>query len=425
MAATKKGKKKQTQSSSPKPKAADRQKAKKPTFEGCEEWSGFEYHKYQQNARAYYAEKFKFSGLISEVWKWMKENEYSDEEIKQAKASNGLSYPSLNVAINCKLLRSGMPDYHENQADYWRNSPGTMSEIRPVSDYINERLKVAIESGKQELEKQKEKQEEEQKKYVPTIQERIEWQAMDACEEVDKWLDQFYEDPKNFDPNGFDVNDHFTQKGINQSHARKILKFYNFWLEEFRKLQQIPNSTQLKKLNDYDADMWRQLKEGYSKYRKTDLKKMLAALEKIESSCNYIISKSAPKKKKNTKPVSTTKQVEKLKYKSSDDSYEISSVDPVNLLEAGEAWIFDTKTRRLTHYVSLKGQTLSVKGTSIINFDEEKTLSKTLKKPQDQLKEFANYGKVKSRKFFDEINTVATKASGRTNNERIILKTYK
>lgn len=424
MAATKKDKKKQTQSAGPKPKTADRQKAKKPTFEGCEEWSGFEYHKYQQNARSYYAEKYKFSGLISEVWRWMKENGYTDEEIKQAKESSGSSYPSLNMAINCKLLRTGMPDYHENQADYWRDSPGTMGEIRPVSEYINERLKEAIESGKAELERKKEQEEEQQKKYVPTIQERIEWQAMDACEEIDKWLDQFADDPKNFDPNGFDVKEHFSQKGVNQSHARKILKFYKFPLKEFRDLEKIPNNAQLKKLEDSESDMWHQLKEGYSKFRKTDLKKMLTALENIESACNYIISKSGSKKKK-PKPKSASKLVEKLKYKSSDDNYEISSVDPTELIDSTEAWVFDTKTRRLTRYVAPKGQVLSVKGTSIVGFDEENSVSKTLKKPKNQLKELSNYGKVKSKKFMEELNTVSTKANGRMNNERIILKVYK
>jgi hypothetical protein len=65
---------------------------------------------------------------------------------------------------------------------------------------------------------------------------------------------------------------------------------------------------------------------------------------------------------------------------------------------------------------------LAVKGTSIINFDENKSVCKTLRKPADQLKEFKSAGKVALRKFLEDINAVDTKMNGRLNEDIILLK---
>jgi hypothetical protein len=89
------------------------------------------------------------------------------------------------------------------------------------------------------------------------------------------------------------------------------------------------------------------------------------------------------------------------------------------------------KTRKLGKYVAKnidpkgmgrEGSGLSVKGTTITQFDEALSIQKTLRKPQDQLKEFKGAGKVKLRKFLDEINTTDTKLNGRCNPDTILLK---
>ena len=69
-----------------------------------------------------------------------------------------------------------------------------------------------------------------------------------------------------------------------------------------------------------------------------------------------------------------------------------------------------------------EGTGLSVKGTSITGFDESQSIQKTLRKPDEQLKEFKDAGKVKLRKFLDDIKTTDTKLNGRCNPETIILK---
>jgi hypothetical protein len=98
-------------------------------------------------------------------------------------------------------------------------------------------------------------------------------------------------------------------------------------------------------------------------------------------------------------------------------------VNPVEIIGASELWVYNSKTRKLGKYVAAAYQTLNVKGTTIINFDVDKSVCKTLRKPSEQLKEFARAGKVQLRKFLEEIRATDTKLNGRINADILLLKT--
>jgi hypothetical protein len=76
----------------------------------------------------------------------------------------------------------------------------------------------------------------------------------------------------------------------------------------------------------------------------------------------------------------------------------------------------------LGKYVATEFAELGIKGTSIINYDEIKSVQKTLRKPEDQIKEFKAAGKVQLRKFLDDIKAVDIKLNGRINEEVVLLK---
>ena len=65
---------------------------------------------------------------------------------------------------------------------------------------------------------------------------------------------------------------------------------------------------------------------------------------------------------------------------------------------------------------------LGVKGTSITGFSETLSVQKTLRKPEEQLKEFKAAGKVQLRKFLDEIKAVDIKLNGRINEDSVLLR---
>ena len=98
------------------------------------------------------------------------------------------------------------------------------------------------------------------------------------------------------------------------------------------------------------------------------------------------------------------------------------SINPTDIIGAGELWIYNTKTRKLGKYIASEFNTLNVKGTTIVNFDESKSVQKTIRKPEEKLKEFKAAGKIALRKFLDEINATDTKMNGRLNEDTILLK---
>jgi hypothetical protein len=99
------------------------------------------------------------------------------------------------------------------------------------------------------------------------------------------------------------------------------------------------------------------------------------------------------------------------------------SINPVDIVGAQELWVYNSKTRKLYKYVAdtLTGP-LGVKGTSITGYDEVKSVGKTLRKPEEKLKEFARATKVQLRKFLEDIKATETQGNGRMNSDTVLLK---
>lgn len=127
----------------------------------------------------------------------------------------------------------------------------------------------------------------------------------------------------------------------------------------------------------------------------------------------------APRAKK---AVPAEKIVGKLKYMKTNEPLKLVSINPADILGAKELWVYNTKNRKLGRYIAKEYSELGVKGASIINFDENLSVQKTVRKPEEKLKEFKAAGKVALRKFLDDINATDTKLNGRLNEETVLLK---
>jgi hypothetical protein len=403
-------------------------KVKGPSFEGWENWPGDQYHRAVRSARDFYYDNYKPADLLPEVLAWMKENSYKAEDIKNVKASG----VNITVSIYCKLLRSGMPDYNKTHDEFWQSLDGTTGTIKPVTDYIKSSIETAITNGKLVVAQEAKDEKVKANTYVPTIQERITEQAQKAAEDIDNWLEGFVEDRKNFNPKGFDFKAHFSKMGVTQAHARKLVGFYQRELEEFRSLQNLPTAAQLKKMSEREADHVEQLKEAYSHLAKKDISNYISALETLVDACTLIVDASkATRKPRTAKPKSADKLVAKLKYMKVDQKYSLASINPTDIVGASELWVFNVKTRKLGKYVASNidptgmgrnGSGLTVKGTTVEGFDPAKSVQKTLRKPEEQLKAFKAAGKVVLRKFLEDINTTDTTMNGRINSDTVLLK---
>jgi hypothetical protein len=406
-------------------------KLTEPSWEGWEEWTGEQFHRAAQHARAWYYENYKPADLYPAVWKWMEQNDYTKEQLKQAKAAPSHEL-SITAGITAKLLMNGMPDYNEKHDKYWESLPGTMGNTAPATKFLKARIERAIKAGTSVVEVKEEEAKGKKDVYVPTIQERIRDQARIQAEALEEWLDGFISDKKTFDPKGFDFKKHFTEMGVTQAHARKLKGFYENELDDFKELDRFPTAGQLKKMDEHTQDQWAQLKEGYAHLKKADIKAFTTAIQELMTALDFVIdSAKATRKPRKPKVYSADKLVAKLKYCVTDDKFKLASVSPDQIIKANELWVFNIKTRKLGKYVAKNidpkgmgrdGTGLSVKGTTIIGFDETKSIQKTLRKPEDQLKDFKGAGKVKLRTFLDDIKTTDTKLNGRCNPETVLLK---
>jgi hypothetical protein len=307
-----------------------------------------------------------------------------------------------------------------------------MGNTRPADEFLKKRIEECIVAGKVIVDEKAEEAEEKKDIYVPTIQERIRDQAYIQSEKLEEWLDGFISDKKNFDPKGFDFKTHFREMNVTQAHARKLKGFYETELDDFKALDRYPTAGQLKKMSEHEQDQWAQLKEGYAHLKKADIKNFTTAIEELMTALDFVIdSAKATRKPRKPKVYSADKIVAKLKYCVTDDKFKLASVNPTDIVGATELWVFNTKTRKLGKYIAKNidpkgmgrdGTGLSAKGTTIIGYNEELSVQKTLRKPLDQIKDFKAAGKVKLRTFLDDIKTTDTKLNGRCNPETVLLK---
>ena len=184
------------------------------------------------------------------------------------------------------------------------------------------------------------------------------------------------------------------------------------------------------KLYEYEevlAGKDEQLNEAYDRFGKVQLKNIINSIQTVIADLNaYIGMKKAGKKQRAKKPVPVEKIVKRLKYLKSFklEKLELESISPTKLHNCSEAWVYDTKKRKLHHYVADEyTKSISVKGNSVMGFCTKESEIKTLRKPEQQIKEVMG-SKPAARKFFDNIKAVGAKPNGRFNANMIILRAF-
>jgi uncharacterized protein (DUF433 family) len=175
-------------------------------------------------------------------------------------------------------------------------------------------------------------------------------------------------------------------------------------------------------LEGNDAD----LVEGYSHLNKNQIKQCVKFIEQVIADCgSYVQIKKVERKPRAKKAVSPEKLSSKFKYLKEFAELKLVSIAPAQLVGAAEAWLYDTKKRKLVHVIAdSHAGTFSVKGSAIVGFDPTTTVQKTLRKPAEQLKELLGGGKPAARKVFKDIKATETKFNGRGNENLIILKSW-
>lgn len=378
---------------------AHRTKAPKdysPVWDAVEQMTAEQFQRHWHSAMSYYRLEFSGKDLKPAVIKWMSSVGCTKEDIANFKRTKDNRCNVTMGAIASCLLR-GMPAVRED-----------FNQGRDTAAWLRKEIVDVIEQGKNDKD---EEAVAEVKTLVvqPTIQDRMKETAYKMTEELEDAIEGFQTDPENFDPKAFKVLNLLKGKEVKAAHARLIKTLYSRDLAE------------LELLASGNAD--EQLKEGYSHRTKKQIRNLITFYQEIMSACDMLAQEAKVNRKpRKTKVVPKDKLVAKLKYMKSNEPLKLVSINPADIIGTKELWIFNTKTRKLGKYVAAEFMDLGVKGTTITGFDEFKSIQKTVRKPEEKLKEFKAAGKVQLRKFLEDINATDTKMNGRINEDTVLLK---
>jgi len=371
-----------------------------PTWDKTSEMDANQFLRHFHIAMEYYRLEFSGKDLKPAIIKWMTSVDYTKEQIQAFKKTRDQRCGVTMGAIASCLLR-GMPAV---RADF--------NDGKDTTVWLREAINKIVEEGKYDIDEEAEAASAEANKpqvYTPSIQERVRDAAYGMTEELEDAIENFQKDPENFDPKAFKVLNLLKGKGVKAAHARIIKDFYARDLAE------------LEELASGKGD--EQLREGYSHRSKKQVKNFIVFLQEIASACDMLTQEAkvnrAPRAKK---AVPAEKIVAKLKYMKTNEPLKLVSVNPTDIIGSKELWVFNTKSRKIGRYVAEEYKELGVKGTTITGFDANLSIQKTVRKPEEKLKEFKAAGKVQLRKFLDDINATDTKMNGRINEETILLK---
>ena len=320
---------------------------------------------------------------------------------------------------------SKLPDWtfsrHHVAAYCWWVDQGLEAD-ESSTEWMTNHFNEWIEKGRPLAEIEKKEAEAKKNIYVPNIQERIRDAAGEIIAEIEGVVDGFIDNPKDF--KNPDMVKMLKNLNVNQAHTRHIINFYQGSLQEFNLLM---NPVKLSaNATEQEKDLAEQFKEGYAHLSKAEIKKGYELYRGITSACDLIVQESkATRKTRQPKQLTSTKLVSKLKYCVSDPKYKVASIKPEDIIGATELWVFNVKTRKLGIYVAEEHVTLQVKGTTLQFFDAKQSISKTLRKAEDQLREFNGASLAKKRKFIPGINGVETKLNGRMSIDTVLLKVSK
>lgn len=171
-----------------------------------------------------------------------------------------------------------------------------------------------------------------------------------------------------------------------------------------------------------------QVTEAYKWYTKKQLRKAVDFLNTIiDAAAKLASAKKAAKTPRKRKAQTPEKIVAKLKYAASAEvgALNLNSVPATTLINALQIWVYNTKKRKLTVYNADDQSGLSIKRSSIINFNAKTSVTKRLRKPEETLKVVVDGGKVVLRSLMDGIRTTPAPANGRINADTVLIRVVK
>ena len=168
------------------------------------------------------------------------------------------------------------------------------------------------------------------------------------------------------------------------------------------------------------------LVEAYSYLTKIQLRNCVKFCEAVINDCGaYVQIKKVERKPRKVKAVPPEKRAAKFKHTAEFVELKIKGLPAASLVDKAEAWLYDTKKRKLIHVVAdSHTQAFTIKNNSIIGYSTVETLQKTVRKPADVIRAMQAAGKPAARKIYRDLTTTETPWNARGTENLLVLKSW-
>jgi len=244
----------------------------------------------------------------------------------------------------------------------------------------------------------------------PNIQDRLREKVSECAGELDGMFDEFVTAGAKMSA---DYKPIMVIRGLNVA-PQMISDIANLWKHKLAEFETV--------IEGKDA----QLVEGYSNFSKIQMRNLVKFCEAVINDCGaYVQIKKVERKPRKVKSVPPEKRAAKFKIMMEFAELKLKGLPAASLVDKAEAWLYDTKKRKLIHLVAdSHTQAFTVKSNSIIGFSTIETMQKTVRKPAEVVKAVQAAGKPAARKIYKDLSTTETAFNGRGTENLVILKAW-
>ena len=377
-----------------------------PQWDGCENWDPVKFMTNRNRMFGFYNYYLSAKDLKAFALEWMKKNNYTKDQVKYVKSLRD-TLPSVTTSKLCRAMNNGMLPTCDGAMEYYEGKSGYSNpQLHNDFDFVKKEIDGLLTSFKVVSDEDTDDKPTTKGPSISPIERLRNKVQTTVNRDLDWMLDDW-------------INDEVKVTGINLHASLKQnsipaagLKYVDEWLE-FQK-------SELSGAVDGDTDCV----EGYSHLTKAGIRNRIKELDKMISQMQkYKATHTNARKPRKKKVQTADKQVKSLNYLSESDEYAVTSVSPVQIPGSKKVYTFNIKYRKLTVYECDSTDGIFVKGSTLKNFDESRSYSMTLRKPNDILNAIVTHTEKRSHKIIDELKTKRKPANGRVNDQTLILKT--
>lgn len=173
-------------------------------------------------------------------------------------------------------------------------------------------------------------------------------------------------------------------------------------------------SSEVEELNTVLSGDDPELNEGYSHMSKPKIRELSLFLSKIGE---YVKTKKASREKRDLYKIA-----DKMKHCKKDPKSKVKGLSPMDIFGCREAWILNTKTKKLARYVSEDDIGLDIVNGSLSLFSKDHSSEKSIRK---QYAELHGVKLSKLSEFYEQVTGLSISPNGKMTENHLILHVVK